>query len=128
MNNFKQFPFWSKTSFRCFGPLQTHKFLLASSPPINNCNVQSRPNCHRASVTRIKRGTFPKHYNTLLCLQDGSTVTIRTKEPYKILVVPDNLESMTEEEKKTRFGKRKPIRDVLLKDDVDDDFDAANYV
>ena len=40
---------------------------------------QIRNNCHRASITRIHRSVYPRPYKTMLCLQDGSTITVRTR-------------------------------------------------
>jgi large subunit ribosomal protein L55 len=92
------------------------------------CPTFNRQNSNSASVTRIRRGMFPKHYKTLLCLQDGSTVTIRCKEPLKILVVPDDLKSMDTSEKTERFAKRKKKEEVVIADEFEDDFDFGKYV
>ena len=44
-------------------------------------------NSNVAAVTRTKRIVYPRTYPTLLVYPDGSTITIRYKEPRKIIKV-----------------------------------------
>lgn len=96
----------------------------ATTPPLSQVRLHS----HRASITRVQRATYPKPYKTLLCLQDGSTITIRTPEPSKIMVLSDDLRTMSAEDKETRFRKRKRVDDSIVVEDFDDEFDLEDYV
>ena len=85
-------PEWCRTMIkRLPSPLSSSS--ITSSPFTNNCSVTPvRLNCHRASITRIHRAIYTKPYKSLLCLQDGSTVTVRTKweikPPVNCSVIP----------------------------------------
>merc|ERR1719383_1497663 len=89
--------------------------------------TQIRTNCHRASITRIHRSVYTKPYKTMLCLQDGSTITVRTREPLKIMVMCDDLKTMDPEEKEARFRKRKRQDQEVVADEFDDDFDFEDH-
>jgi len=90
--------------------------------------TQMRTNCHRASITRIHRSVYTKPYKTMLCLQDGSTITVRTREPLKIMVMCDDLKTMDPDQKEARFRKRKRQDQEIVADEFDDDFDFGEYV
>merc|ERR1712042_190622 len=121
-------PEWCRTMMkRLPSPLLSSS--ITSSPFTNNCSVTPvRLNCHRASITRIHRAIYTKPYKSLLCLQDGSTVTVRTNEPIRIMVISEDLKTMSAEDKEARFRKRKRQDDVVVTDEFEDDFDYGDYV
>ena len=57
-----------------------------------------------------KRNVHPKLYNCLLVNPDGSTYTIRTTYPYKIITLPLDLSKLSEEEIAVR--EREGVRDI----------------
>jgi large subunit ribosomal protein L55 len=66
-------------------------------------------------------------YPTLLVYPDGSTVTIRYKEPRAIIKLPIDLSKLSEAERAARLEKRKPKKKVVIEEDIDDSFDVNRY-
>ena len=62
-----------------------------------------------------------------MVLTDGSVITIRYKEPRKLIVLPLDLNSLTEEERKARLERRKPKKTYALEDEIEDDFSVDQY-
>ena len=53
---------------------------------------------------------------------------LSNREPYKIMVVCDDLKTMSKDDKEARFKKRKREDEAIVTDEFDDDFDFAEYV
>ena len=45
---------------------------------------------NRCAVTRVKRETFTRTYDTLMVLPDGATITVRYPQPREIVRVSRN--------------------------------------
>ena len=50
------------------------------------------------------------------------------REPSRIMVLSDDLRTMSAEDKETRFRKRKRVDDSIVVEDFDDEFDLEDYV
>ncbi|CAM9660278.1 unnamed protein product [Lampetra planeri] len=96
--------------------------LLPSSP--------RRFNSNRASVVRTARNVYPRPYTLLLARPDGSTVRIRYTEPKKIIMLPVDLDALSEEEKLARLrarGGRKERPKSSAEDDLGDELHTDTY-
>ncbi|OWR52445.1 39S ribosomal protein L55 [Danaus plexippus plexippus] len=67
-------------------------------------------------------------YPTKVVLPNGASINIRYHEPRKIIRLPLDLSSLSEEEKKLRLEKRKPKRKVKISDTIEDNFNAKKYL
>ncbi|XP_063229959.1 large ribosomal subunit protein mL55 [Bacillus rossius redtenbacheri] len=85
-------------------------------------------NCHTASVCKVHRLTYARTYPTVLVLPDGSSIAMRYSEPRKIIRLPLDLSTLTEEERRVRLEKRKPRKKLKIVEDVEDSFDVNKYV
>nr|XP_032822143.1 39S ribosomal protein L55, mitochondrial [Petromyzon marinus] len=89
-----------------------------------------RFNSNRASVVRTARNVYPRPYTLLLARPDGSTVRIRYLEPKKIIMLPVDLDALSEEEKLARLrarGGRKERPKSSAEDDLGDELHTDTY-
>uniref|UniRef100_A0A8C8RQ19 39S ribosomal protein L55, mitochondrial n=1 Tax=Pelusios castaneus TaxID=367368 RepID=A0A8C8RQ19_9SAUR len=88
----------------------------------------SQCNSNRASITRIRRQTYGRHYPVLLVRPDGSTFHIRYQESKRILLMPVDLSTLSEAERKARLQKRGPQKAKSTEKKVfDDEFNLDEY-
>ncbi|XP_013771950.1 39S ribosomal protein L55, mitochondrial-like [Limulus polyphemus] len=87
-----------------------------------------RNNSSLASTTKVHRLIYKRLYPTVLVLPDGSTVNIRYHEPRKIIKLPLDMNSLTEEEQKQRLARRKPKEKLVVEEEIEDSFDANKYI
>lgn len=86
-------------------------------------------NCWTAGIAAKQRGSFLKTYPVTLVLADGSSLNIQYFEPRSIVVLPHNLELMTEEERKIILQKRLPKKKInIVKDEDIEDFNEEQYL
>ncbi|KAE8595486.1 hypothetical protein XENTR_v10015760 [Xenopus tropicalis] len=97
------------------------------------CRLHSSPWLHdsnRTSIVRCGRKTLIRQYPVLLVQPDGSTVTIQYKEPRRILTMPVDISTLSEEDRKARLRKRDQSKRVTAKQDkeeFDDGFSVDQY-
>jgi len=84
-------------------------------------------NCNVAAVTRVHRRLATQLYPTRVVLTDGSTIAARYPQPRKIIKLPLDLTTLTEEQRLLRLQRRKPRQKVALQEEVEDSFDASQY-
>ncbi|XP_042585464.1 39S ribosomal protein L55, mitochondrial-like [Cyprinus carpio] len=114
-----------KSVFRCLQAVVTHRCLQATST-FHTTVFQSDSN--RTCVVRFGRQKYERMYPVLLVRPDGSTINIRYKEPRRIMKMPVDITTLSEEERKIRMRKREPKRAAKQKlDDFEDDFKVDDY-
>ncbi|XP_072536976.1 large ribosomal subunit protein mL55 [Salminus brasiliensis] len=111
--------------FRCLQDVVSQRCLVAASS-FHITHTQS--NSNRTSVVRHGRQKYERMYPVLLVHPDGSTINIRYREPKRIVMMPVDISTLSEEERKARMRKRDPkkIRRIK-KDDFEDDFKVDDY-
>ncbi|XP_071166080.1 large ribosomal subunit protein mL55-like [Mytilus galloprovincialis] len=96
--------------------------------PLQTVMISSRQNSNRTSVCRVKRSIFRQMYPTTLVLPDGATINIRYHEPRRIIKLPLDVETLSEEDRKKRLKRRTKIRKIEVKDDGnEEDFSMNKY-
>ncbi|KAM8967185.1 large ribosomal subunit protein mL55 [Pelodytes ibericus] len=108
--------------------LATHTDFLPAVCQIH-CSAELR-NSNRTSIARFGRKSYLRTYPVSLVQTDGSTITIQYKEPRRILTMPVDLTTLSEEERKERQRKREQSRKTVaraVKEDFGDDFNADEY-
>ncbi|KAG8443500.1 hypothetical protein GDO86_012049 [Hymenochirus boettgeri] len=113
------FRFLHQGSFRSFLPTSCH---LHISAWMNNSN--------RTSIVRCGRKTHIRQYPVLLVQPDGSTISIPYKEPRRILKMPVDITTLSEEERKARLRKREQSKKIKTKQEreqFDDGFSIEEY-
>ncbi|XP_014663266.1 PREDICTED: 39S ribosomal protein L55, mitochondrial-like [Priapulus caudatus] len=106
-------------------PIQIIKTVTSNTITWNSFFL--RHNSNRASITKIGRLTYARLYPTMLVNPDGSTVRIKYREPRKIIKLPLDLSTLTEEERRARIAKRKPKEKVVIEEEIDDNFTVDAY-
>ncbi|MGH0152838.1 UNVERIFIED_CONTAM: hypothetical protein FKN15_023591 [Acipenser sinensis] len=104
----------------------TRRFLPAACA-FHTTSVEQDSN--RTSIVRCGRQSYGRMYPVLLVRPDGSTITIRYKEPRRVLMMPVDISTLSEAERKARLRKRDPKRGAAKRgqDEFEDDFRVDDY-
>ncbi|XP_034162261.1 39S ribosomal protein L55, mitochondrial isoform X3 [Pangasianodon hypophthalmus] len=110
----------------CLQEVISQRCLLAVSS-FHTTRTQS--NSNRSSVVRCSREKYERMYPVLLVRPDGSTINIRYKEPRRIIMMPVDITTLSEEERKARMRKKDPKKGVAKRkdDEFEDDFKLEDY-
>lgn len=86
-------------------------------------------NSNRTSVVRCGRQVYERSFPTLLLRPDGSTVHIRYKEPRRLLVLPVDVSTLSEEERRARQKKRevRKVTQTTAAEEYHEDFRSDQY-
>ncbi|ELU16179.1 hypothetical protein CAPTEDRAFT_165489 [Capitella teleta] len=90
---------------------------------------QVRCNSNRAAITRINRrpSTYARVYPVHLVQPDGSSFTIHYNVPRRVIKLPVDLDTLSEEERTMLIAKRKPKQKIKVEAEVEDSFDLNEY-
>ncbi|XP_060103911.1 large ribosomal subunit protein mL55 [Heteronotia binoei] len=116
--------FLSRT-LRLFRP---EAVLRTLAPPCYLHTSASQLNSNRATIACIPRQKFARVYPVLMVRPDGSTIHIRYKEPKRILMMPIDINTLPEAQRKARL-RRREVSKIVVKEDVqfEDDFSLDDY-
>ncbi|XP_076845729.1 large ribosomal subunit protein mL55 [Brachyhypopomus gauderio] len=112
--------------FRCLQQAVSQRCLLAVS---SFHSTQPQSGSNRTSVVRCGRKKYERMYPVLLVHPDGSTINIKYKEPRRIIMMPVDISTLSEEERKARMKKRDRNRGLatLKEEEFEDDFKVDDY-
>ncbi|XP_008333056.1 large ribosomal subunit protein mL55 [Cynoglossus semilaevis] len=85
-------------------------------------------NSNRTSIACHSQRKFERLYPLLLVRPDGSTINIRYKEPKRIFLMPVDISTLSESDRRLRLKKRevkKTTKEKVVK--YEDDFEAEKY-
>ncbi|XP_043797929.1 39S ribosomal protein L55, mitochondrial [Apis laboriosa] len=84
-------------------------------------------NCWTAAITKKHRKLYLNTFPVYLVLPDGSSINIEYEEPRKIITLPLNLNTLSQEERQSRLEKRKKIVKVKIIEEYQDEFDETQF-
>lgn len=84
-------------------------------------------NCWTAGITKKHRKLYKQSYPTYLILPDGSSINIDYDTPRKIIMLPMNINTLSEEERQKRILARTPLSKVKIVQETDIDFDETEF-
>ncbi|XP_060081483.1 large ribosomal subunit protein mL55-like isoform X2 [Ylistrum balloti] len=81
----------------------------------------------RTSLTRYRRRVYVRQYPTTVVYPDGSTISVRYKEPRKLITLPLDLGGLSEEEANEVIRRRTPRKKMAVMEEYEDDYDSNKY-
>ncbi|XP_018016862.1 39S ribosomal protein L55, mitochondrial [Hyalella azteca] len=113
-------------ALKCFPKINAWSFICHPRIFLSTSCTRSI-NCHRASITRIKSPAYCRMYPCLLVNSDGSTIKVRYEKPRKIIRLPVDVSTLTEEERLARLDQRKPKSKVVIEEELHELDMASKY-
>ncbi|XP_055717222.1 39S ribosomal protein L55, mitochondrial-like [Salvelinus fontinalis] len=119
---------WTSTRLlnRCLPEVVAKRHLFPAST-LHTATTQH--NSNKTSIVRCSRQNYERMYPVLLIEPDGSTINIRHKKPKRILMMPVDISTLSEEGRKRRMRKQDPKKGAVKQRTVEfkDDFKADDY-
>ncbi|VDP05618.1 unnamed protein product [Soboliphyme baturini] len=104
----------------------SHPYLLLKSFSV--AIHTARFNCYRASIGKIRRTLYHRFYPVLLVNPNGNCYSIRFREPRKIIQLPLDPMTLSDEERRERLSQRKGVKQKMdQQDTIDDSFNSDRY-
>ncbi|XP_048367646.1 39S ribosomal protein L55, mitochondrial [Sphaerodactylus townsendi] len=113
---------------RALRALRSAAVIRTLAPPCSLHTSTSQLDSNRTSIACIPRVKYGRVYPVLLVRPDGSTIHIRYKEPRRILMMPVDINTLPEAERRARLRKRDSAK-IKVKEEVpfEDDFNLDDY-
>ncbi|GMS96793.1 hypothetical protein PENTCL1PPCAC_18968 [Pristionchus entomophagus] len=87
-----------------------------------------RGNAYRSTLGGAARHEYLRKYPLNLVRPDGSMIGIRASEPVNYLAMPIDLKQLSEDERLQMLAARKPKAKKIVKESIDDNFNAGAYM
>ena len=84
-------------------------------------------NCWTAGITKKHRKLYLRDYLTYLVLPHGGSIRIQYDTPRRIIRLPLDLETLTEEQRKQRIEDRKTYTKAKIVEEYQDEFDESQF-
>ncbi|KAF8372502.1 mrpl-55 [Pristionchus pacificus] len=102
---------------------------LRSLTRIAGCSTTVvRGNAYRATLGAAARHEYLRKYQLNLVRPDGSMIGVRASEPLEYFAMPIDLKQLSEDERLQMLAARKPKAKIVVKELIDDNFDASAYM
>ncbi|GMR49162.1 hypothetical protein PMAYCL1PPCAC_19357, partial [Pristionchus mayeri] len=102
---------------------------LRSLTRIAGCSTTvARGNAYHSSLGAACRHEYLRKYQLNLIRPDGSIINARASEPLNYFALPTDLKSLSDDERLQMLAARKPKAKKIVKESIDDNFDAGSYM
>nr|CAB3263989.1 39S ribosomal protein L55, mitochondrial-like [Phallusia mammillata] len=106
---------------------QNGKLLRHLCTVYRNSIALQHSSSNRCSFAVQQRPVYPRMYKTMVVLENGSTITVRLREPRKILKLPVDMSKLSEEERTNLWFQRKGRVKATEEVKLDSTFTSKQY-